>query len=302
MSLNLVVKTIGGKAYNLQLDENDTILKIKDMMKENGFPDTNKTKLIFIGKILENKKTIKSYDIKDKSTLVIMKSMNNNNNDNNVSNDTNNTTSTTDTVSPQASTTTTTIPIVPQSTPPTPPVLVQPLIDGPETSESLAPNNTAPLIIPIGSFPLGGNMASLLGNQGGSVNGSQVPGLAQMNPVVLAIMLARSQQFRQLIDSMQLPPLPESDNFMPMLLNSLGGMGGIAGLNALGSMNADGLNDFDGDDDDDGHIQIELTESEIADITELMTMGFSKDNATQAYLVCNKDKELAASYLFDNNN
>ena len=44
---------------------------------------------------------------------------------------------------------------------------------------------------------------------------------------------------------------------------------------------------------------VELTEEENLDIESLIDLGFSKTEATQAYIVCDKDKEKAANYLFN---
>lgn len=44
----------------------------------------------------------------------------------------------------------------------------------------------------------------------------------------------------------------------------------------------------------------ELTGDEEEEVRELMTLGFSAQDALEAYLGCNRDKALAASFLFDN--
>lgn len=45
---------------------------------------------------------------------------------------------------------------------------------------------------------------------------------------------------------------------------------------------------------------IEITQQEEADIRELCQLGFSEEDAIEAYIACDKNKELAASYLFEN--
>lgn len=47
---------------------------------------------------------------------------------------------------------------------------------------------------------------------------------------------------------------------------------------------------------------IELTEQDRANVVTIMEMGFNEQLAIEAYLVCNKNVELAINYLFDNNN
>jgi len=45
---------------------------------------------------------------------------------------------------------------------------------------------------------------------------------------------------------------------------------------------------------------VRVTAEERAAIERLSGMGFSRDQALEAFLVCNKDEQLAANYLFDN--
>lgn len=47
---------------------------------------------------------------------------------------------------------------------------------------------------------------------------------------------------------------------------------------------------------------IELTEQDRANVVMIMEMGFSEAQAIEAYLVCNKNVELAINYLFDSQN
>lgn len=44
---------------------------------------------------------------------------------------------------------------------------------------------------------------------------------------------------------------------------------------------------------------IELSEDDNANIQTIMQMGFTRPQAIEAYLVCNKNVELAINYLFD---
>lgn len=45
---------------------------------------------------------------------------------------------------------------------------------------------------------------------------------------------------------------------------------------------------------------IELTEDDRANINTIVSMGFNEQQAIEAYMVCNKNVELAINYLFDN--
>lgn len=46
--------------------------------------------------------------------------------------------------------------------------------------------------------------------------------------------------------------------------------------------------------------QVEISQSEQSDVKELCELGFDEDDVLEAYLACDKNKELAASYLFEN--
>jgi UV excision repair protein RAD23 len=46
---------------------------------------------------------------------------------------------------------------------------------------------------------------------------------------------------------------------------------------------------------------IELSEDDRNNIQTIMEMGFTQEQAIEAYLVCNKNVELAINYLFDQN-
>ena len=42
-----------------------------------------------------------------------------------------------------------------------------------------------------------------------------------------------------------------------------------------------------------------MTPEEKADIDEIISLGFDKNDALEAYISCDKNKELAINYLFD---
>jgi len=49
-----------------------------------------------------------------------------------------------------------------------------------------------------------------------------------------------------------------------------------------------------------GTVEIHLSQEEQNDVRELIGLGFSQEDALQAYLSCDKNKEMAASLLFEN--
>ena len=48
-----------------------------------------------------------------------------------------------------------------------------------------------------------------------------------------------------------------------------------------------------------GQIQVNLTQAEMADVDEMMSLGFTKEECVEAFLVCDKNKEQAINFLLD---
>jgi UV excision repair protein RAD23 len=57
---------------------------------------------------------------------------------------------------------------------------------------------------------------------------------------------------------------------------------------------------MDGEGDEQQVMQIELTEEEAAAIERLCELGFPKEACIEAYLLCDRNEEMAANLLFQN--
>ena len=73
--MKLVIKTLKQVTYNVEISsENSTILELKkEIEKLHGF-DSSTLKLLFNGKLLEDSKILKDYDIQNECTIVMMNS------------------------------------------------------------------------------------------------------------------------------------------------------------------------------------------------------------------------------------
>jgi len=139
----------------------------------------------------------------------------------------------------------------------------EPIVDTP-------PPAAAPVAQPAAGNPMGGNPA-------------------QMMQMLAQMPAAQRAQFAQQIGMApeQLDGLMQMMASMPpgQLESMLGGAGGMGGMGGPGGADPPGV--------------IRPTEEEMAAVNRLVALGFSQQQAAQAYLACDKNETLAANLLFD---
>lgn len=132
------------------------------------------------------------------------------------------------------------------------------------------------------------------------MGGPGMGGLGGMNPAALLGQLATMSPQQRAMLAQQLNMTPEGLTQMmqviaqapPELLASLGagGMGGMpggmpGGMGGMGGAPAPNV--------------IRLTENEMVSVNNLVALGFTQQQAAQAFLACDRDEGLAANLLFD---
>lgn len=70
--MHIFVKTLTGKTETFNVNQSDTVKDIKEKIQEKNGVSTNKQRLIFTGKQLEDHQTMEQYNIKKDSTLHLM--------------------------------------------------------------------------------------------------------------------------------------------------------------------------------------------------------------------------------------
>jgi len=104
---------------------------------------------------------------------------------------------------------------------------------------------------------------------------------AQLNPQIIPQLL----QFLQQSNPQLFQLLSANPNLLAALLLGQGGEAGAEG-------------DFGAE--EGAEVDLDLTDEDYAAIEMLKGLGFSEQQCIEAYLVCNKDSELAINYLLDN--
>jgi len=169
------------------------------------------------------------------------------------------------------------------------------------------------------------------GGGGAAANQAQrIQQIVQQNPQMLAAMVAQlAQQNPQLLQAIQQNPnalqqVLQDPNIMQQLMGMMllqqmnqqgggaqgGGQGGAQGANPMaalmqqmaqgGGMGAmGGMGGGAAGPQGGGRGVIQVTQQEKAAIDRLKAMGFPEHAAVEAYMVCDKNEELAANYLFN---
>lgn len=305
----IYIKNLRGDKTELELEESDTILSIKERLQELQGHGADLQKLILSGKILENSKTALECGIINESTLVLM-------------------------VSkakapakplpqvPQVSQVH--VPLIPESSPsillPEPQVPSIPdSLEGPSalvTGDSLT--STINSIVEMGFVrkDVEAAMKAAYNNPDRAIeyltSGLPEPPLAQVSGN------ANEQQFRQLMQD------PLFMQLLTMVQQNPAALGPI--LTQLQQSNPEIYNLISSNQEtfmrmlqgpsEPSHIDpsliaslpkppprnpgIVLTPEEQTSINNLVELGFSKNDATEAFLICDKNEAMAAEMLFEN--
>lgn len=121
--------------------------------------------------------------------------------------------------------------------------------------------------------------------------------MVSQNPQMLAqILPALAQSSPHLVQAIRENP----EAFMRLLQESAGGGGGgedpVAAMLAAAQGGAGGGGGGGGG----GQHVVRLTQEEMDAVQRLVDLGFDRNTAAQAYLACDKNEELAANFLFEN--
>lgn len=160
----------------------------------------------------------------------------------------------------------------------------EPIVDTPPPVTPAAAPAPAAVAAPAAGMPAMPAMGGMLGATGGQPNPAQIMQMLSMLPPeqrnqLAASMGMNSEQLNGVMQMMQSMP-PEQLAQMTAQMGA-GGMPGMGG--------ADG---------EVGNV-VRLTEEELASVNRLMELGFSQQEAAQAFLACDKNEALAANLLLE---
>lgn len=351
--MKISIKTIKGEIFQVEIDQESTVLVLKGKIQEKLSIEPESQKLIYKGKHLENNSTLKDYGLQDGDTIIVMMLKKFTAQDP--------TTVGTKVETPAPAPTPVLTPVAPAPAPvqapapaPAPAPMFNPNVPAPQPHVQLDPNNeivfgnahkaeTLKELTDMGfdrteseralvaaffnkdravDYLLNGIPANLLNppaqpanpgaNHGAPAQGAEGHN-EQAGPAPVAVTHEQMEQIQQLITS------PEFENIRQQFLQNPAIAQQLLTflqqqrpeLHALFVQHPQLLvailtNQFNmpGDDGDDGEYLpdnaedlAELTQQDKEAIAEMQTLGFSQAQCTEAYLVCDKNKELAINYL-----
>jgi hypothetical protein len=290
--MKLIIKTLTKEILELEVKDDSSIDNVKSELASLKTVDPECIRLIFNGRIMENGKMLCDYQIVDKSILVMMISKQK--------------------VAPVEPSTSKVIDKPTTNTPDTPVTPVTQMTSGsvqPSSIPASIPTSiptsvpaSIPTLIPLQESntvnDLNGNLFDVIIPTTGATtpittHESLVEYLKENKELFIQLLL-QSPAIKQLKDEQ--PDLFEEfindENFINNILN----MGQV--MNNMGQE----MNDIGHEMDnmmDPNVVQIELTDSEVEDVTYLKNLGINQMDALQYYIACGKNKEMAANMIMD---
>ncbi len=269
--MHVQFKSVGNKSYSFDVNEDDEISSIVSQLATTLDTDLTKSsfRVIFEGKILEHtKKFIEFKDTKSPFIFVVLKNKVETN------------TSTTNIVQPIQSAPASTVQL---QQAPAPTVQLQ---------QAPAPNQS------IFSQPETDTNTNTKLDDVDKLRASVIAVLffIRSNPQLAELFINNFESLLGVLSSNQVKPLfekiisdSESDNNDSEFTDEL--------TDYLSNIQMNEINNNDSNKTDQ---PINLSEEDMANIEILVSMGFSKNSCVQAYLVSNKNLDMAATFLMDN--